>query len=60
MAKKPQIWFDFVVNWSIRVLMVIEQVDLSADRFCSYDVLLVLRHVSSSVDFALVVDLDID
>jgi hypothetical protein len=56
---EAQIWLYLVVNRSFRVLKVVKNVNLS---ICSFGCnnFLILRHVSSFIDFTLVVNLDID
>ena len=58
-TQKPQVRLDFVVYGLIWVFVIVENIDVSSDRFCSNDVLLVLGHISSPIYLTLVVDLNI-
>ena len=58
-AKQTQIGLDLIVHGRRRVLGIIEDVNFSVDSLGGNN-FGVLRHVPSLVDFALVVDLDVD
>jgi hypothetical protein len=59
MADEAQVGLHLVVNWSFRVLEIVKNVNLA---ICSFrcNNFLILWHVSSFVDFALMVNLYID
>jgi hypothetical protein len=57
-ADEAQVWLYLVVNWSFRMLKVVKNVNLAICGFGCNN-FLILWHVSSFVDFALVVNLNI-
>jgi len=59
MTFKLQVWFDLIVSWDFRVLIIVKDVDVAACCFRG-DNLLVLRHVSGFVDLSWMVDLDVN
>jgi hypothetical protein len=59
MADEAQVRFDLVINWSFRVLKVVKNVNLAICSFGSNN-FLILWHVSSFINFALMVNLDVD
>ena len=59
MPDESQIWLHLVVYWGLRVLEIIENVYLTICSFGGNN-FLILRHVTGFVNFALVIDLDVD
>jgi hypothetical protein len=59
MAFKFQIWFNLVVCWNLRVLIIVKDVDVTTCCFGG-DNLLVLGHVPSFVDLPLMVNLNVN
>ena len=58
-TNKPKIWLDLVIYWCFWVLKVVKNVNLTICSFGGNN-FLILRHVTSLVNFALMIDLNID
>jgi hypothetical protein len=59
MSEQSQIWFDFIIDGDLWVLIVVKQMNFSIRGLGSND-FLILRHISSFVNFALMIYLDVD
>lgn len=57
MPKKLEIGFHFIAVRSLRVLVIVKNVNFSIDGFGG-DNFLFLRHVTSSIDFSLMINLN--
>ena len=59
MTEEWQIWFDFIIKWSLWMLEIIKQFNFSIRSFGRND-LLVLWHISCTVDFSSMINLNIN